>query len=369
MDETTFRILDALSRDLGNPISINELTSRIKGLYGTAYYKNIYDKIHDLRKQNILIISEIGKSSIIKLNFSNYLLTDILAEMELKRKQDFLEKRTELQMLLLEMTTYFSQGFYFIKSISLINPDDNVKLNRAEFLFLLAEPLQRTNDGKPEPEEKRETAIHNEIQGIYSAMGKLQSIHNTKTDYLILKENEFLELLKSEESNPLKEMLSNKIAFYSPQSFWIEIKSALMKGIQIKMEKEEKNPAKMSEQELINNLSRFGYKELGPKISQGKDICIELIITSILLKNDARRIEAIPTLLAKNKTNHSLLMFLCQKYAQLDKLFGLLRILNKIKRSKEIENTMMILKDMRLKEARFDEKSIKQKMRLYNVIG
>lgn len=368
MYETTFRILDALSRDLGNPISINELTSRIKELYGTAYYKNIYDKIHDLRKQNILIISEIGKSSIIKLNFNNYLLTDILTEMELKRKQDFLEKNIELQMLLLEMTTYFSQGFYFIQSISLINPENNIKLNRAEFLFLLAEPFQWTKDGKPGPEEKREMMIQNEIQGIYSIMRMIQSMHNTKTDYLILRENGLLELLKSEESNPLKEILSNKIAFYSPQSFWIEIKSALMKGIQIKIENEETNPAKMSEQDLIYNLSRFGYKELGPKISQGKDICIELIITSILLKNDARRIEAIPILLAKNKTNYSLLMFLCQKYAQLYKLFGLLRILNKIKGSKEIENAIMILKDMKLKEARFDENDIKQKMRLYNVI-
>jgi len=368
MDETTFRILDALSRDLGNPISINELTNRIKELHETAYYKNIYDKIQDLKKQNILVISKIGKSSIIKLNFNNYLLTDILAEMELKRKRDFLEKKTELQMLFLEMQTYFNQGFYFIESILLINPENNIKLNRMEFLFILAEQLQWTKNGNPESKEKGEMMIQSEIQGIHAIMQMLQSMHNIKTDYLILRESEFLELLKSENSNPLKEMLSNKIALYSPQSFWITIKIALTKGIQIKLEKEEANPMKILEHDSIYNLSRFGYKEIGPKTTQGKDICIEFIITSILLKNDARRIQAIPILLAKNKANYNLLIFLCQKFNKLKELFGLLLILNKMKGSREIENAIKILKDMKLKGARFDEKSIRQKMRLYSAV-
>jgi len=368
MNETAFRILDALSRNLGSPISINELTGRIKELHGTAYYKNIYGKIQDLKKQNILTITEIGKSSIIKLNFNNYLLTDILAEMELKRKQNFLEKKTELQMLLLGMETYFSQGFYLIESISLADPERNMKLNRAEFLFLLAEPLQWVKNGKPEPEEKGIVMLQSEMWGIHSIMQTLQKMHSIKTDYLILRENEFLELLKSEESNPLKEMLSNKIAFHSPQSFWIEIKTALTKGIQIKLEKEEANPAKISEQDLIYNLSRLGYKEMGPKISQGRDICLESIITSLLLKNDARRIEAIPAILAKNKANYNLLIFLCQKYNQLEKLLGLLQVLNKIKGSEEIENAIRILKERKLIEKKYDEKSIKQKMRLYSAI-
>lgn len=368
MDETTFRILDALSKDLGNPISINELTGRIKELHGTAYYKNIYDKIHDLRKQNILIVTEIGKSSIIKLNFNNYLLTDILTEMELKRKQDFLERKAELQMLLLGMETYFSQGFYLIGSISLANPEHNMKLNRAEFLFLLAEPLRWAKNEKPEPEEKGTAMLQSEIHGIHSIMQMLQKMHNIKTDYLILRENEFLELLKSEESNPLKEILSNKIAFHSPQSFWIEIKIALTKGIQIKLEREETNPAKISEQDMIYNLSRFGYKEMGPKMSWGRDICLESIITSLLLKNDARRIEAIPAILAKNKANYNLLIFLCQKYNQLEKLLGLLRVLNKIKGSEETENAIKILEKRKLTGKKYDGKIIKQKMRLYGAI-
>lgn len=36
MDETTFRILDTLSRELGRPPSINELTRKIETLHGTA---------------------------------------------------------------------------------------------------------------------------------------------------------------------------------------------------------------------------------------------------------------------------------------------------------------------------------------------
>lgn len=371
MDETTFRILDILSRDLDSPISINEITNRIKELYGTSYYKNIYDKIQGLRKQNILTIFDIGNSSIIKLNFNNYLLTDILAEMELKKKQNFLGKRSGLQTIFLDMEKSFnSGGFAHIESISSINPERNMKLNRMELLFIMSEPLQWTKNGLPEPEEKRRTIIQNEIIGIHSIMQTIQKIHSIKIDYLILKENELFESLKSENINPLKAMLSDKIVIYSPQSFWITIKIALIKGIQTRAERKEINPMKISEGDLVYNSNRFGYKEIGPKIKQGKNFCIEYIITSILLKNDARRIEAIPILLSKNKINYNLLLFLCQKYDRLDKLFGLLTIMNKIEKNvkikNEIENQIKILSYTGIRKSEFNEKSIMKKMRLYN---
>jgi hypothetical protein len=345
MDKTTFRILDILSRDLGSQTSINELTRRIKETHGTAYYKNIYDKIQDLKKQDILNLTEIGKASVITLNFNDYQLTDLLAEMELKKKQELLEKNIEMQMIFLEMDKEF-RSIPSIESILIIDPEKNFKLNRMEFLFLLANFDETTN--------------------IYSIMEGLQSKHNIKIDSLIITEKEFLNLLDSEGSNPLKAMLSNKIAFFSPQDFWIWIKTALIKGIRIKTE--ETNPAGISEQDLTYNLNRFGYKEFGLKIEQGRKICIEYIITSILLQDDARRVQAVPILLTKNKIDYNLLIFLCKKYKKAEELLGLIKALTRIKESKETNNAIRILETMKIKGIRMNEKNIAEKMRLYDAV-
>jgi len=350
MDNTTFRILDVLSRDLDSPISINELTKRIKETHGTAYYKNIYDKIQDLKKQNILNTTEIGKASVVTLNFNNYKLTDILGEMEKKKKQEFLERDIEMQTIFLEIDKEFRGAFPSIESISIIDSEKNLKLNRIELLFLLANF------------EEEQTVF-----SIHSIMERFQSKHNIKIDFLILTEKEFLDLLVSEETNPLKEMLSDKITFFSPEDFWITIKTALIKDIRIKTE-EGMNPAKITEQHLIYNLNRFGYKEMGTRIEQGKKICIEYIIASILLQEDARRIQSIPILLIKNKINYNLLIFLCKKYKKTGELFGILKILNKIKENNEIKNAIRTLEIMKIKEIKMNEKSILEKLRLYDAV-
>jgi hypothetical protein len=354
MDETTFRILDTLSRELGRHISINELTSKIAEQYGSAYYTNIYKKISALNKEGITHAARTGKSSIASLNFKNYLLIDLLTQMELKKKQEFIRSKPELQMLLLEIDTYCSD-LPFIKSISLINPERNMKLNRAELLILLKSSEQ-------------ESEIQNTIFAMNKILLSLQSIHNIKIDYLILTKEEFFDLLASDETNSLKEMLFNQIAFLFPQAFWIEIKTMLEKGIQIRFSEEETNPAKISESDLIYNFARFGYKEIGPEIREGEKICIEYIITSILMKNDARRRDAIPIILAKNRANYSLLIFLAQKYRLLGKLLGLLKALHKNKPIREVHQAIRTLEAMNVKEIKADEKSIESKMRLYNAI-
>ena len=80
----------------------------------------------------------------------------------------------------------------------------------------------------------------------------------------------FLNLLKSDEINPAREMMSNKIVILNPQDFWIEIKKDRRAGIKIIAEESDANPTKITEDDMIFNLARFGYTELGPKIKQGK---------------------------------------------------------------------------------------------------
>lgn len=164
-------------------------------------------------------------------------------------------------------------------------------------------------------------------------------------------------------------MLANKITFHSPQEFWSNIAGALAAGYRIKLLKQETNPAKIPERDLIFNLARLGYREIGLEIVGGERICIKYIIASIMMKEDARRIDAIPIVLAKSEANCNLLTFLSQKYALSGRLLGLLDTLNRVRSTKETANAIEILETLKTKEIKADHRTIEQKMRLYNAIG
>jgi hypothetical protein len=354
MDETAFRILDTLSRELGSTISIRELTSKIKQYHGTAYYASTYNTLKDLYKRGLITFTNAGRSSIPSLNFSSYMLLDYLAEIELRKKREFLERSKTFQQFLMDMERY-AHEYANIESISLIRPERNAKLNRAELLILL---------------HGIEASVHLEdLISIHNTLRNLQSIRMIRIDSLPLTSTEFQALLMSEEINPLKEMLANKTTFCSPASFWLNIADLLRAVGKIRLEKEEMNPAKISDVDLNYNLSRFGYRELGIEIKESKPICMEYIITALMMRDEARRIDAIPIILAKNGANYNLLIFLSEKYGLSDRLLGLLRTLQKLKVHKDTASAIKLLEARGTKEIKANEKSIEQKMRLYNAIG
>lgn len=350
MDTPTLRILDALSSSIGDSLSINQLTERIKTTYSTAYYANIYQKLQELKNEGLLTLNPIGRSSNVKLNFQNYLLIDTLAEMEIEKKRNFLTKRTNLLPFLTAMDKAFKDTCT-IKSICASNPEKNLKLNRIELLFLIAETPN----------------YHTETTELYKEMQKLQNKHNLKIDSLILNKTDFQELSTSDETNPIREALSEKIILFAPQSFWGQIKEIAEKT-EIKTSSTETKPANISDSDLTYNLNRFGYKEFGLQMAQGKKFCIEYIITAILLQDDARLTEAIPIILAKNNFNSNMLAFLSQKFETSGKLLGLLKILRTIKPTRETSETIDFLETFNPKEIPANEESILQKMRLYNAL-
>lgn len=363
MRENTYRILDILAREIGNPMSINSIKNNISQIYGIADYKNIYTSIQEMMESDLITIEKIGKSSIAVLNFENPLLIDLLAEMEIRRKTMFLEKRQDLQLLLIDLNTNL-KDFYFIKSMSIINPEKNAKLNRTELLIIMKN-------------SKKKGDIQGEATAIQNIMNVLQNKHNIRIDHILINGNAFLELLVSDEINSAREMLSNKIVLSNPQTFWIEIMTTLQEGMNIKSE-EEIHPAKISENDIVYNLARFGYKESGTKITKGRPISIEHIITAILLKDKSiRRIEAIPVLLGKNEkhVNYNLLVFLATKFHVPKRLYEILKILNAIKPAQELTRALNVLKNSTMynikdnqKKINLNLKDIEKKMRLYNVI-
>jgi hypothetical protein len=352
MDTPTIRILDTISSSIGDSLSIYQLTERIKEHYGSAYYSNIYQKLQELKREGLLNLEPtlIGRSSNIKLNFENYLLIDKLAEIEIEKKIDFLSERNNLFPLFNEMDKSLTERCS-IKSISSINSSTNIKLNKIEFLFML-----------------RETSDYlNETIELYKDMLNLSKKHNLKIDNLIIDKQDFFDLLTSDEINPVREALSEKIAVFCPQAFWREIKEISERN-QIRTITSETKPLNISDSDLLFNLNRFGYREFGGHFAQGKKYCIEYIITKILLQDDARRMDAIAVILAKNNFKSNLLAFLSQKYLTAARLIGILKILQQIKAKPEIEKTIHILQVFNQEELPVDEASIKQKLELYNAL-
>src|SRR6266566_1464356 len=106
---------------------------------------------------------------------------------------------------------------------------------------------------------------------IYNALLELKDKNIIKMEDLILSQGKLIDFLKSSEKNPIKEMLSDKIAIYLPQSFWNLIRNAYMHGTRIRFDNERTNLSKIKESDVAYNLAKFGYKELGPEIRQGED--------------------------------------------------------------------------------------------------
>ncbi len=332
MDKTTFRILDTLIRGLGSHVSIHELKNRVSKIHGSAYYKNIYDKVKTLEKDGILTLESIGKSMAISLNFANYKTISLLGEMEKLKLGNFLEN-PRLKQLFEEIENQ-TRGIFL--SISAIKPSENLSLNRAELLIL-------------------------KFQGedLYPLIKKIEKKTNIRIDPLILSRQEFLDLISSNEHNPLKSMLKDQTIIIRPDEFW----AAIRESHGIYTEDEVQFP--ISEKDIVYNMNRFGYREIGEKIQEGEKICLELIITDILISGTSRKREAVPVLLSKNKISYPLLIFLAKKYSKLDILLGLLKVLNEMEKTKEAENAVEIIEKMGIKEKRADYKSIKEKMDLY----
>ncbi len=356
MNEATYRILDILSRRLGIPMSINEITKNIGEIHGGAYYANTYEKIKELDREGILTLTKTGRSSMVSFNFDNYMIIDMLAEIELRRKHDFLKGKQEMQMLMLETDTHL-RSVPLVSHVLLMYPEKNTKLNKAEMLIHLKE----SNDKK---------AVEGTKIQIHATAETLQRTRNVRVDYLALENGTFLDLLKSNEHNAVREMLHDKIAILHPQDFWLEVKSATEEGIKFSAISHETNPAKISEEDIAFNLARFGYTELGSKVKQGNLFCIEYVISSIMFHDDARRIDAIPVIIAKNpKISYDLLLFLARKYGFGGKMLGILRTLRNLVTHgiKAVDEPIRLLEAIGMEEVRANSKSIKEKLRLYNV--
>ncbi len=258
MNRTQLRILDVLARDLGNRIPISQLTKRIRETHSSTYYANVHRALAKLKDDNAVSIEKSGRSSLVSINLDTSASIDLLAEMELTLKRELSREQPEFELLISDLIDLLEQ-FPVISSASLIDPQRNLKLNRAEMFVIL-------HDGIDNLEARGATL------GI---LQKLESQHSLRIDGLILSKLEVENLLRSRERNPLREMLSQKVVVYAPQAFWTLMRDLWKRGLQVRFDRKETHPAKLRERDVVYNLARFGYKEMGPTIDEGQSISSE----------------------------------------------------------------------------------------------
>jgi len=223
-----------------------------------------------------------------------------------------------------------------------------VRLNRAELLILI----------------DQENLAN--IQKSSSMINELRRHSNIRIEDLILSQSKLIDFLESSEKNPIKEMLSDKIAIYLPQSFWNLIRNAYVHGTRIRFDNERTNLSKIKESDVAYNLAKFGYKELGPEIRQGEDYSVEYIISAILMGDDPRRAAAASILISKNRHNFELLEFLSMRHSFAEKLLSLLEAINHISPAPEFSDAISAFKERGINPGRVvDDGQIRNLMELY----
>ena len=348
MNGTEFRVLDAMSKRVSDPISIRQLTSEMKRESGPAYYPNIYRALSSLEKEGIVTMEKRGRASIPTLNFASYLLLDTLTEMELQKKREFLQKRPHTWPLLESLEREIGD-LPSVESILLLDPERNAKLNRAEPLVLMDEN-DKAREGRAE-KAAREIGIR----------------LNVRVEPLVVAGTELVEGLRSPQKNPFKEMLSEVVVLCMPQNFWKLIRDAVVHGVRIRFDPERTDPSKIGEKDLAYNLARLGYREIGSLVERGQGFSVEYTVSSALLSEDKRRIAAVPVLLAKNKIDYPLLCFLSRRYGFAEKLLGALIAMIKVVPTKEVDHTIAAISGAGVSPAKMDEAHIRQTLRLYGI--
>ena len=347
MDETEFKILDALSRDPDERISISALTREIHRLHGTAHYPNIYNSLQRMHGEEIIDLTRTGNASQVSLNLGNIQTIDALTEMEIRRKHILLAKWKDLRRLLDSISSELPMC-----QASLIDAERNIKLNRAELLIQL-------------PECPRDADL---IEKLHKKLLEIEGRVNIRIDPLLLDATEFRALLAMQSRNQLKEMLSRHAAMQASDLLWNLIRNAWAHGIRIHFDRDETNPVKIPESDILHNLARFGYTEFGTRIGDGRDIGIEYIVIALLLNGNARRVQAIPAILARNETNYSLLLFLAKKYGLQSKFYGLSRIPIKHKENGDLRNILGLMARLQPKEVNTNDASSEKTTRNRNAI-
>jgi len=290
VDETTYRTLTALSRNIGRPLSITGLVHEIRRLHKSAYYANIYHAVRGLMRDGVLESSRIGRSSAVSLNLTAYPVTDLLAETEIRQKRAILASDPAARGAFTDLEGAFRRhGVEFACATQI---QRNLRLRRLELLLVVGNP---------------------DDAGLADSIASVATRENLRIDWLGLTLGEFLDYVSSARPHPIPEMLGESNAFFLPQLFWGALSDAALQGRRVTFWTPT-DLRKLGRSDLLFNLGHFGHGLFGGSTS-GKTLCVEAAIIAALLAKERRLRAGSAVLMAKNRFSPRLLAFLAAKYA------------------------------------------------------
>jgi hypothetical protein len=277
MNSTELGILEVLSKSPKGRQSISDIVRALKKLRGRAYYKNVYDAVKGLGEEGIIKITKAGRTSLVSLDFGSPQTIGVLSIMEIEKERAFLKKNPGKSAILHAIEALGCPA-------AVIRPWAGPKLNMWK-LFCITER-----------------------KGILADVRGIERMHNLMISPLILDGKEFKSMLESPEKNQIKDVFRDYLVVSNPEVLWRGVETASISETGALGDIEN-----IGRGELRYNLGRFGYGGFGGKAGGGK-INIESVIAACMLSGEARLVEAVPVLLAKNRVDYGLLLYLAALY-------------------------------------------------------
>lgn len=351
---TTLRVLDTLSRRIGESESIRSLADQVEEHHGTGHYPNVHEQLDRLQEEGIVRFEKAGRSKIPHLRFDRVGFPDTMATLELWRKDKLLKDRPAAAQALIHLEANLANDEHVL-SISLAEPHRNLKLRRLEPLVL----LRSRRRGEVRSDE-REVELE-----LTEQLANLEEDTSLRIDPWILPAQRYGEWLRAPEASPAPRILRSEICLWHPQAFWRSIAESLPHGEGLAPE----TPARVASLDdagLAWNLTRWGYEERGRELDDGGPaLCPETVTIGALAKEIPRWIGAAGVVLTKADIQPALLAYLAKAEEQGDQLAGILEILLEREPTQALQHTLDLLNALGIESTTIEQDMVLDAVELY----
>lgn len=354
MTETKLRVLDTLSRTIGETHSIRSLAGEVEAYHGTGHYRNVHEQLQELATEGIVSFQKAGRSKVPRLRLNRSDFADRMALLELWRKQMLLENRPATTEAISHLEGTLG-GTPHVRSISLAEPHTNLNLRRLEPLILLEDTSHQ-----------EQTTGGSDIElGLAKELATLESDTSLRIDPWFLPAHRYGAWLTARDANPAPRILLSQICLWHPQAFWRSIQDSLPPGGGLAP-----NPptrlSSLDEAALAWNLSRWGYEEFGGELDdQATPLCPEAASIGALGADRPRWIGAASVILTKAEIEPTLLLYLAKAEGRASQLAGILEILNDRQPDPNLMRTLGLLAAFDIEAAPIEQDMVLDAVELY----
>jgi len=182
--DNKLKIINKLGKEMEKSYTMHELSKELNIPYAT-FHRTIQ------QMEDLIIMQQIGKSKIIKLNIKNSIIKSYLAIASEQEKQDFIKNRPLIKKIMNE--TKEEEIVILFGSHA-----KNQETKKSDIdLFII------NNKGKRS-----------------SSFSKLELLYNKEINAIYMTSQEFKQMLKDKEENLGKQVLKNHILLKHPEKFW-----------------------------------------------------------------------------------------------------------------------------------------------------